>query len=93
LALQTQLQESSISKSSTFPPDHLNGTESPANPLHPPGKEIRLLLEKPWDCWPRPPNPTLRDVICGMKEIVTYTLAGSLSSIYQTVQETSLQKS
>lgn len=40
----------------------------PANESHPPGREIRLLLEKSWDCRPRPPNPTLRDLICGMKE-------------------------
>jgi hypothetical protein len=66
------LRESSISKSSIFPPDSFPAVlHPPANASHPPGREIRLLLEKPWGCWPRPPNPTLRDLIWGMKETTT----------------------
>jgi len=70
-------------ESSTFPPDSSPAVlHPPANVSHPPAREIRLLLEKPWDCRPRPPKPTLRELICGMKDTTTYRLAVSLLSIY-----------
>jgi hypothetical protein len=66
-----------------LPPDSFPAVlHPPANASHPPGREIRLLLEKLWDCRPRPSNPTLRDLICGMKETTTYRLAVSLLGIY-----------